>query len=92
MGFKKPAKNDGSGDGISITAPVVDATVTSDIYDDFDSCRGIVSTEDGTMDVILTRNDTETPTTEFIFKGFNLYNIGTFVSSTVSVANMKFIW
>ncbi len=93
MAFQKPADNDGTGNSIVITAPVVNGTVTSEIYDDFDSCRGIISDEDGTIDVILVRNGTEVATTEFIFRGVNLYSIGTFVSSSsVDVSKLKFFW
>jgi hypothetical protein len=92
MSFAKQSVVDGSGNGISLTAPVVNGTVTNDIYENVGSCRGIISTESGTIDVILTRNGTEVATTEFLFAGINHYSIGTFVSSSVAVSNLKFFW
>jgi hypothetical protein len=90
--MKRKSNADGSGDGVSLTAPVVNGDVTSEIHQELGSCRGIISSESGTIDVILTRNGTEVATTEFLFVGFNHYSIGTFVSSSVDVSNLKFFW
>lgn len=86
------ASNDGTGNSIPFTASVTDAVETASLHYNNRSCRGIVSNVDGFMDVVLTKNKTGVPTTEMIFRGFNLYSIKSFVESTVDNTSLRFHW